>query len=137
MANATLPEHEAAADEFGRTWADLAETLELRRRLAESEIRSDLATGKRLGIVAGVGLVLALTALPLLVAAVAWIVATITNVSFAVWLLVFGGPLLTLGLTTIYSAWRKFRREFLALSATRQELHEDLIWLRELLGTRT
>lgn len=137
MANATLPEHEAPADEFGRTWADLAETLELRRRLAESEIHSDLAAGKRLGIVGGVGLVLALTGLPLLVSAVAWQIATLTNVSFAVWLLAFGGPLVAFGLAVIYSAWRTFSRDFLALSATRQELQEDLIWLREMLDAKS
>lgn len=134
MANATLPEHEAPADGIGGAWADLAETLELRRRLAEAEIRSDLATGKRLAIAGGVGLVLALVSLPLFLAALAWQLAAVTTIGFAAWLLIFGGPLFVLGLATIYFAWRTLRRDFLALSATRQELREDLIWLREILS---
>lgn len=136
MANANLPEHEAPVDELGRTWADLAETLELRHRLAEAEIRSDLAAGKRLGTFGGVGVVFSLAGLPLVLSALAWEASILTNLSFACWLLILGGPLLALGLVIVYSAWRTFRRDFLALSATRQELREDLLWLREMLGTR-
>ena len=139
MATAT-PEQDAPAtdhvpDPFGRTWSDLAETLDLRRKLAEAEIKSDLAATKRLVVVGSLGAVLALWGVPLLLTALAFQLSLDTNIGFAAWLGIFGGPLLVVGLATVYLSWRRFRREFLALATTRQELREDLLWLREWLAS--
>src|SRR5687767_9998261 len=139
MAGTATPEHDAPAaehvpDPFGRTWSELAETLDLRRKLAAAEIRSDIAATKRLTVLGSTGLVLALTGLPLLLAALAFQLSEATKIGFAAWLAIFGGPLLAVGVATVYFAWLRFRREFLALATTRQELREDLLWLREWLS---
>jgi putative superfamily III holin-X len=136
MAGTATPEQDAPAadfvpDPFGRTWSDLAETLDLRRKLAEAELKSDVAASKRLAVVGSVGVVLALSGLPLLLTALAFQLAAVTNVGFAAWLAILGGPLFAVGLAVVFLAWRRFRREFLALATTRQELREDLLWLRE------
>jgi uncharacterized membrane protein YqjE len=124
----------AVPDSFGRTWSDVSEMIELRRKLAEAEIKSDLAASKRLGIAGSLGIVFALVAAPLLLTALAFQLAAVTNVGFAAWLAILGGPLLAVGTATVYFAWQRFRREFLALATTRQELREDLLWLREWLA---
>ena len=52
------------------------------------------------------------------------------------WLLIFAGGLLILAVAGGYLAWRRFRRRFIGLRETLEELREDLLWLREEGGGR-
>jgi len=110
-------------------WGDLRDMLELRRQLAEAEIRSDVVSTKRFTIVGGAGIVIALTALPLLVGVVTSRIDAACEFSFPWTTVGVAGLLLLLGSFVGWSAWRRFRYEFLGLRESRQELQEDLRWL--------
>ncbi len=112
--------------------AQAVEMLEMRRELAELEIRHDALVGRRLAFVGGAAAVLVITALPLLLAALAHGLAEWTRIeSPALWMLLLGGFCLLLGAGIGWAAYRRFRNDFSGLRNTRTELQEDLVWLRE------
>ena len=123
-------EHESTS-QGRKSLAELSTMFELRRELAEAEIRSDQDTTRRFAIVGGAGLVAVLTGLPLLLSILTgradealklnfpWISVSVALAALA------GGVLVT------WSAWRRFRSEFLGLRESLQEVQEDLIWLRD------
>jgi uncharacterized membrane protein YqjE len=116
-------------------WSDVAEMFELRRRLAELEIKSDIAASRRLAVFGGIGAVLALAGLPIvLMTLAAYADAHWTNVSFPWISLASGAALLVAGALLMLAAWRRFRYEFLGLRETLAELREDVVWLREWVG---
>lgn len=116
-----------ASGEVHGVLRDLREMLAARWALGRLEI--DVAVGqlKRLAIVLALAGVLALTALPVLVVALAnsFCPYSTTILWFA------GGGLLAIGVVAGVLAWRRFRREFSPLEDSLAELHEDLEWLRE------
>lgn len=112
-------------------WSDLAEMLQLRQELAETEIKSDLAASKRLVIAGGIGGVAVVTALPLLLAVVSTRIDNYFQFSFPWTACCLSLLLLIVGGLIGWSAWRRFRCEFLGLRESIQELQEDLVWLRE------
>ena len=77
--------------------SDALEMLELRRELAELEIRHGTRVGKRLAIAGGAGAVLIITSLPLLLTSLAHGLSTWTRLSPANWILILGGFSLLLG----------------------------------------
>ena len=107
------------------------EMLQLRRELAELEVRHDLRTGRRLLIVGGAGLVFLLSGLPLLLVAAARGLATWTNLGQTAWLLILGAVSLLWGGTVMWAAYRRFRQDFSGLEGTLAELNEDLVWLQD------
>jgi uncharacterized membrane protein YqjE len=112
--------------------ANAVEMLELRRELAELEVRHDAQAGKRLGLVGGVAAVLIVTALPLLLTALAHGLAGWTRINDpSVWMLILGGFSLFLGAGLGWAAYRRFRSDFSGLRGTLAELQEDVVWLRE------
>jgi LPXTG-motif cell wall-anchored protein len=118
-------------DELRALGGDLRESLVLRWQLALLELRADLRSGVRLGISLAVATTMVLSALPLLLV---WLTAQLDGylgLAQNTWLLIFGLALLTLGLSAGYLAWRRFRRRFLGLEQTLEELREDALWLRE------
>ena len=117
-----------------QTWSDVAEMLALRRRLAETELRSDLAASKQLAISAGVGLVVAVTGLPVLVIAIASFADRHFQLSFPWISTATGGVLLLGGSLFAWLAYTKFRRNFCGFQQSLAELQEDLIWLHEWAG---
>jgi len=54
-----------------------------------------------------------------------------TGTAPTVWPSGFAGALLLLSLSVGCAAWRRFRRRFLGLRETIEELREDAEWLRE------
>ena len=115
-------------------WSEMAEMVSLRRRLAETELRSDLATSKRLAWSAGIGLVAALTGLPVLVMALSAFADSQWQFSFPWISTIAGSSLFVGGLLFASAAWWKFRRDFLGFQQSLAELQEDLVWLREWSG---
>jgi len=113
---------------LGDEWREMAGT---RWELARLELQADLASAKRLGIAWVAAAVTALTALPLLAVCLAESLDGCGNVSRGGWLLILAGCLLFLALAGSYSAWRRFRRRFIGLEETLEELREDMLWLRE------
>ena len=68
---------------------ELAQAIQLRRDLAELEIRHDRALLKRFSLVGGIAAALVLCGVPLLLTAAAWELAQVTELGFAGWLILF------------------------------------------------
>lgn len=118
-------------NEIRELGSDVRESLVLRWRLALLELRADYRSAVRLAIAVSASGVTVLSALPLLLV---WLAAQLDQclgVSRDGWLLILGLALLLLGLASGYLAWRRFRRRFLGLEQTLEELREDAAWLRE------
>jgi protein-S-isoprenylcysteine O-methyltransferase Ste14 len=123
-------------DQLGLLGADLREMAALRWQLARLEFEADLRAVKRLAATMLAAAVMALSALPLLAVWAAQLLDRRLGIRFAGWLLLFGLGLLLGGAAAGYLAWRRFRARFTAMEQTREELREDLVWLREWAGRR-
>jgi len=117
-------------DELGSLGGEVAESLKLRLELAQLELADDYRAGKRLAFVLLASLVMLLTSLPLLAAALAEVLAGV-GLGRAGWLLVFGLVLIVVAISGSLLAWRRFHRNMVGLQETREELREDILWLRE------
>lgn len=118
-------------DEAAALGADLREMLALRWELARRELMADVQGFRRLVLRVTVATVMALTALPLLVVAAAWWLDGWLGISAAAWLAGVGLVLLAAAAMIALLAWRLFRRRFIGLTETLEELHEDFVWLKE------
>ena len=118
-------------DEIGSLADDLKELASLRWQLARLEGREAAGLVKRLAIVLAVAAVAGLTALPVLCVAAAEWLEGVTDVSSTGWLLIFGLALLLVGIVGGTLAWRRFRRRFVGMQESLEELREDLVWLKE------
>jgi protein-S-isoprenylcysteine O-methyltransferase Ste14 len=121
-------------EEIGSLVADSRRMIALRWQLARLELRAAAGTIKRLSIGWLVCAVMALSGVPLLLAAAAEQLQGRLGIPFAGWLLIFGLVLLCGGAAGGYLAWRRFRRRFTGIEETLEELREDLVWLREWAG---
>ena len=113
---------------------DLLAMFQARRELAELELRADVASSKRLAVVAGVAVVMVLTSLPLLVASLAQLLQAWHPLGASPvngWYAILGGGLLLLGTLLAWVGYRRFRREFVGLRQSLAEFREDVQWLRE------
>jgi uncharacterized membrane protein YqjE len=110
---------------------ELREMLRLRWELLRLEATSDLKNTRRLLIIWAAASVMILTALPLCAVALADVLADVWQIAHWGWLLIFAGSLLFVALSAAYLAWRRFRRRFLGLQETLEELNEDRVWLNE------
>ena len=131
MIDATRMEDRTFTGELRQTWRDVAELVQLRRRLAEQELRGDLTTVRRFAVVAVISGLSALIGLSLLVTALILQLERGLGLE-SHWLAVGAGAgilLLCLGVG-IASALR-FRRQFSGLKQTIHELKEDLAWIRD------
>jgi uncharacterized membrane protein YqjE len=111
--------------------ADVSEMLQSHWELARLEIQADLARLKRLAFVWGAAAVMALTSLPLLATCVAETLDGWQGVARPCWLLILGLSLLCTAVIGGYGAWFWFRRRFVGLKQTLEELREDLVWVKE------
>ena len=89
---------------------------------------------RQLAIVLGLVAAMTLTALPLLAGCLARLLDGRLGVSVTGWLAIFGFGLLIFAAAGGYLAWRRFRRRFVGLEQTIEELREDLVWLGEWTG---
>ena len=117
--------------ELGAAGDELREMAVLRWELARLELQADLLAAKRLAIVWLAAAVMALTALPLVAVRLAEALDGCGQIARGDWLLIFAGGLLILALAGSYFAWRRFRRQFVGLQETLEELREDMVWLKE------
>ena len=108
---------------------DLREMLAARWALGRLEVDVALGQLKRLAIVGALAAVLSLTALPVLVVALANSFEHSTTILWST-----GGGLLGVGIVAGVLAWRRFRRDFSLWEDSLAELHEDVAWLREWTG---
>ncbi len=130
------------SNDLRRMLAELAEMFTLRRKLAEHELRGDLATSKRLGILGALGVAALVIGVAVLVAALAISFDLRLNLSaeelpsFPIpWTsLATAAVLIVIGALMIWSAWRGFRRDISGMRESIAELREDLVWLRDWLG---
>ncbi|MGA2060875.1 MAG: phage holin family protein [Thermoguttaceae bacterium] len=111
--------------------ANLGEMLQLRWELARLEIQADIGHLKRLAFIWGVAAVMALTSLPLLATCVADVLDGRLGIARRGWLLIFGLALLCTAFICVYLGRIWFRRRFVGLQQTLEELREDLEWVKE------
>jgi len=110
---------------------ELREAVAARRELARLELQADLRAVRRLVVACSIAAVFGLTALPLAAVGAAEALGGYGTISRIGWLFVFAGGFLILAVGVGGLAWRRFRRKFLGLRETFEELQEDLTWLRE------
>ncbi|MBN1911410.1 MAG: phage holin family protein [Pirellulales bacterium] len=118
-------------EELRRLGVDLRESVALRWQLALIEIKSDLRSAAWLVGWLIAAAVLLLCGLPVLVIWLAGRFAQWFDVSRDTCLLVFGLVLIVSALLIGLFAWRRFRRRFIGLEQTLEELREDARWIRE------
>ena len=119
-----------AKRELGGLKDDLNEMVRLRSQLAALEFRAAAAQVKRVAIVVTVAGVVALSSLPVLLVYLAEILNGIWMTRVG-WLLTLGAGLLSLASLGGWLAVRRFRREFVGMEETLEELREDLVWFEE------
>jgi hypothetical protein len=117
--------------ELGALGAEVREMAAARWELARLEIESDLRSVRRLVIAWLAAAVMSLGALPLAVSALAEALGGWLRIPRIGWLLIFAGVLLLLAAALGSLAWRRFRRNFIGLRETLEELREDVVWLKE------
>ncbi len=117
--------------ELGSLLTDVREMASLRWRLARLELDADAYAAKRLAAVLGTAALGGLVSLPVLVVALGCLLDGVWGISQGGWLGIIGLVLLLASTAAALLAWRKFRRNLIAFEETREELREDLIWLRE------
>lgn len=119
--------------QIGSLGADLWEMVALRWELAGLELRAAAKQLKRLSITLLLLAVMVVSALPILAVAAAWALGKreLQGIAFVGWLLIFGLGLLIGGAAGGLLAWRRFRRRFVGMEQTLEELHEDAVWLRQ------
>jgi len=123
-------------EELGSLGVELHEMASARWELARLELKNDLQSAKRLVVVWLAMMVLTLTSLPLMAVSLAEVLDGFHGVARGGWLLIFACGLLILATVGGYAAWRRFRRKFVGLRETLEELHEDLLWFQETGGTK-
>jgi hypothetical protein len=128
------PDRSLLADlkaELSGLTADLGEMLQLRFELARLEIQADIGHLKRLIFIWGVAAVTALTSLPLFATCAADALDGRLGIARSGWLLIFGLALLCTAFICVYIGRIWFRRRFVGLQQTLEELREDLEWVKE------
>jgi hypothetical protein len=128
------PERPLLADvrtELGSLGAELREMAAAHWQLARLEIEADLRLAKRLVVVWLVAVVMVLTALPMAAVGLAEALDGCQGISRVCWLLILAAALVVFAIAGVCFAWRRFRRNFLGLRETLEELHEDAVWFRE------
>lgn len=123
---------DTASRDDGRWWSQLRELFVSRYELAELEIRGDIDNSRRLGVVGGSGLVMALAGLPVLVMVLGEALGAATVIDAVWWQLGIGIALLLIGLIILWFSYRKFRRDFAGLRETLEELRDDAAWMKEM-----
>ena len=131
MAKADPPLFVDAKEQIGRLTAELRQMVDLRWQLARLELEAAVRSVKRLATVLAIVAVLALIAVPLVVVGT---VLSLPEPMRAPVSLVAGFGLLGAAiLAGLWARWR-FRRQFVGLEETLEELREDLVWLKEWMG---
>lgn len=129
-----LPNEDSWRERARHLTREAMQMVELRRQLAELEVRHGIQCLRRVSILVGVGAVLALVGLPVFVICLAYGLEQWTRLTFIPAALLLGSLLVIPGVLLIGFALRGFRRGFHGLQHSLAELREDLIWLKEWAG---
>ncbi len=114
---------------------EVQQMLRARAELLGLELQAARASGTRLAVALIVGSLSALIALPVAAVALAFQIARWFELDSLSLLWIFTAVLLIVAAGLIFGGWRRYRREFTGLEDSIAELHEDMVWLREWLGT--
>ncbi len=136
MTQSNQPLFEPLRKEVRRLGGDLYDLARTRLKLARLEAAEAIRSLRGLAVVLAIAGVLVLTALPVLVVALADGLHHTLGIARWGWLCIFGGGLLLGGVVLGWTRWRRFQREFVGLEETLEEFHEDVVWIREWLGER-
>ena len=118
-------------NDLERFRGDVAEMLAARWELAELELAASKHQAMRLAVILGLALLLLTVGLTLAGVALADVLAAGTGMTPGVWRLILSGSLVVVGLLAAAGGYWRFRRDFTGLAESREELREDLLWLRE------
>ena len=127
----TRPPSPSWRQQYRRLLADCRRLVEARWRLASLELRVAVRQLSRLGMVWAVGLATSLVAATLGFVALADVLEQLSGTSRVVWLALMSAGLALLAAAASWFAWLRFRRQFVGLEESLEELHEDIAWLRE------
>lgn len=111
--------------------AHLRDMLVVRGQLARLELSVAARQLRRLGTVWTLAALMILVSLPLWLVALADTLHDVLGISRAGWLCLIAGLLTVAATLAMWTAWRRFRRAFVGLEETLEELREDMLWLRE------
>jgi uncharacterized membrane protein YqjE len=131
MSHSNEPLFEPLREGLSRLGVDLYDLARTRLLLARCEATAAIRSLRGLVVVLAIAAVLVLTALPVLVVALADALHHTLGMSRWGWLCLFGGGLLSGGVAAGWAKYRRFRQEFVGLEETLEEFHEDVAWLRE------
>ncbi len=118
-------------DEIDSLRVDLGEMVRLRWELAQLELRTSARTVRHTAIALIVVAAMALSVLPTLTVAAAEALQGRLGIPCWGWLLLLGGGLAAFAAVGGYFVRQRFRRRFVGLEQTFDELREDLVWLKE------
>jgi hypothetical protein len=110
---------------------ELRQMAALRWQLARLEVEADLRHVQRLALGLAVSGTMGVAAVALACVALADVMETSLGGSFAGWLAVFATALLVGAALVAWLAWRAFRRRFIGLQESLEELREDAVWIGE------
>ncbi len=113
---------------------ELRGMLALRWEMARLELTADLRRLRRTVWMLLVAAVMALAALPLLLAVLAELLAGCLGIGRTGWLAILASALLAGACLLAGLAWRRLRARALLWEETLEELHEDVRWLGEWAG---
>jgi len=128
------PDRPALAElraELTRLGGDVQEMIALRWQLASLELRTAVNQLRKLAVALAIAATMGLTAWPLLAVHLAEALDGCLGVSRHAWLLFLALGLLLFAFLIGVFAYRRFRRRFVGLEESWEELQEDLVWLRE------
>lgn len=128
------PDRPALAElraELTRLGGDVQEMIALRWQLAALELRTAMNQLRKLAVALAIAFTMGLTALPLVAVYLAEVLDGCLGVSRHAWLLFLALGLLLFAFLIGLFAYRLFRRRFVGLEESWEELQEDLVWLRE------
>lgn len=115
---------------------DVQESLRLRIDLAQLEAKAAAADLRRLTVGLAVAGVLGTVGLSTAAVAVAGALDGVAGLNTAGWLAIFSLVIFCAGSAVGLLAWTRFRRDFVGLEDTLEELREDARWLGEILGAK-
>jgi hypothetical protein len=107
-----------------------------RWRMARLELGVALTDIRRLAVAFAVAALLALVSLPVLVVAVADLLAGCWGIDRTGWLLIEFGGLVVTAAAIGWLGWRRFQSRFVGLEETLEVLREDLAWAEQMTGKK-
>lgn len=120
--------------EFAGLRSELRGAAEARWRLARLEISVAIRDAARLAVAMAIATLLILVSIPVLVVAVADLLAGCFGIDRTGWLLIEFGALVVTAAAIGWLSWRRFRSQFVGLEETLEVLREDLAWAERMTG---